>query len=443
MYRWCTLGLFVIPVLAVIGGCHSNPTQVAPPQPPAVPVSRPVQQEVTDYVDFTGRTDAVQAVDIRARATGYLVRMPFKEGSEVRGDGRPRGAVGMVGLLAAPLAPVPLLAAASLFPRPYQEGDLLFEIDPRPYRAQLDQAKSQVNLSQAQLDLAQITYNRFSDLFKSTPGAVSKQQLDQMKAQVDEAQAQLKASQSNLEVFRLNLMYTKVVSPIDGRVSRYFLTLGNLVNQDQTLLTTVVSQDPMYAYFDTDEPTLLRIRRAVSEGKIKRAEQGENPVFMGLQDEEGFPHEGRINFVNNQVNPTTGSITVRGVFPNPKLPGGVRLLSPGMFVRIRLPIGQRHPALLVIDRAIGSDQGLKYVYVVDGDNKVQYRRLTTGPLQDNGLRVVEKGLNPDDRVIVGGLQQVRPKMEIRPDEHPMPTLGPSQESGVGGQESGANQQAKQ
>jgi multidrug efflux system membrane fusion protein len=389
MYRRCTLGLLVGSLLATVGGCRDQPSQVAPPQPLAVPVSRPVQQDVTDYVDFTGQTDAVQATNIEARVTGYLVKMPFKEGSEVK------------------------------------KGDLLFKIDPRPYQAQLDQANSQVNLYQAQLDLAKITHDRFSDLFKSTPGAVSKQQLDQYKAQVEEAQAQVKAAQASLEVYRLNLEFTDVISPIDGRVSRYYLTLGNLVNQDQTLLTTVVSQDPMYAYFDTDEPTLLRARRAISEGKIKVAEAGENPVFMGLQDEEGFPHEGKINFVNNQVNPTTGSITMRGVFPNPKLPGGVRLLSPGMFVRIRLPMGQRHPALLVIDRAIGSDQGLKYVYVVDAENKVQYRRVTTGPLQDNGLRVIEQGVKPDDRVVIGGLQQVRPRMEVRPDETPMPTLGPS------------------
>ena len=146
---------------------------------------------------------------------------------------------------------------------------------------------------------------------------------------------------------------------------------------------------------------------------------------MGLQGEDGFPHEGTINFVNNQVNPTTGSISVRGVFPNPKPPGGMRLLSPGMFVRIRLPIGQPHPALLVIDRADRSDQGLKYVYVVDAENKVQYRRVTTGPLQDDGLRVIAEGLKPDDWVVVGGLQQVRPRMQVQPEQMPMPTLEPA------------------
>jgi multidrug efflux system membrane fusion protein len=152
---------------------------------------------------------------------------------------------------------------------------------------------------------------------------------------------------------------------------------------------------------------------------------------MGLQDEEGYPHAGTIDFINNQVNPTTGSITVRGVFPNPILSQGVRLLSPGMFLRIRLPIGQPHPALLVIDRAIGSDQGLKYVYVVDGEKKVQYRRVTTGALQDNGLRVVETGLKPDDWVVSGAIQQVRPRMEVRPDQVPMPTLGSSDTTSSG------------
>jgi multidrug efflux system membrane fusion protein len=168
---------------------------------------------------------------------------------------------------------------------------------------------------------------------------------------------------------------------------------------------------------------------------------------MGLQGEEGFPHRGNVDFVNNQVNPTTGSLSFRGVFLNPMPRGGVRLLSPGMFVRVRLPIGSPHPALLVIDRAIGSDQGLKYVYVLDAENKAQYRRITTGPLQDDGLRVVE-GLHADDRVVIGGLQQVRPRMEIRPDEVPMPSFASqagnkNQESEVRGQKSEVRDQGSE
>jgi multidrug efflux system membrane fusion protein len=172
-----------------------------------------------------------------------------------------------------------------------------------------------------------------------------------------------------------------------------------------------------------DEPTLLRIRKAVNEGRIKRHGEGVTlPVLMGLQGEEGFPHEGKINFFNNQLNPTTGSISVRGVFPNPEPKGGVRLLSPGMFVRIRLPIGAPRPSLLVIDRAVSSDQGLKYVYVVDAKNRVQYRRVTTGAAQVDGLRAIDEGLKPDDRVVIGGLLQVRPRMTVQPDLVPMPTL---------------------
>jgi multidrug efflux system membrane fusion protein len=179
----------------------------------------------------------------------------------------------------------------------------------------------------------------------------------------------------------------------------------------------------MYAYFDMDEPTLLRVRKALNEGRIKPRKPGtELPVLLALQGEDGFPHPGTVNFVDNQVDPTTGSISVRGVFPNPRPEGGVRLLSPGMFVRIRLPIGPPHPALLVIDRAVASDQGLKYVYVVDAKNDVQYRRVTTGPLQDDGLRVIVKGLEQGDWVVVGGLQQVRPRMQVQPERMPMPSL---------------------
>jgi multidrug efflux system membrane fusion protein len=381
--------LFCIVSLA---GCAQRPPQVAAPEAPAVPVAHPIQREVTDYVDFTGRTDAVQAVDIRPRVTGYLVKVPFKEGSEVKKD------------------------------------DLLFEIDPRPYEAQLHQAEGQVALNEAQLKLAKTTYDRDLPLLGS--GATSRQQIDQEKAAVDEAAARIKAAQSSLEMYKLNLDFTKVTSPIDGQVSRYYLTLGNLVNQDQTLLTTVVSLDPMYVYFDMDEPTLLLIRRAINEGKIKRPQDGRVPVFMGLQGEDGYPHAGTVNFVNNQVNPTTGSISVRGVFPNPRPKDGARLLSPGMFVRVRLPIGQPRPALLLIDRAIGSDQGMKFLYVVDADNRVQYRRVTVGPLQEDGLRVITEGLKLDDWVVVGGLPQIAPRMQIHPEPGPMPSLGQSPRADV-------------
>ncbi len=406
---------------AVAAGCRSKTREVGAAEVPVVTVSHPVQQVVTDYVDFTGRTDAVQSVNIVPRVTGYLVQMPFKEGSEVKA------------------------------------GDLLFEVDPRPYQAQFDQAKSQVVLDQAQLDLAKTTLARYEALDRTTPGAVSQQALDQYKATVAEAEARVVAQNKSLEVYKLNKEFTRVVSPIDGQVSRYYLTLGNLVNQDQTLLTTIMSLDPMYAYFDMDERTLLQIRKAVSEGKITVPAEGDLSVMLGLQNEDGFPHKATINFVNNQVNSTTGSITIRGVFANPKLipateaagdpepkassPGEAsaagaakprqsvpRLFSPGMFVRVRLPIGQPHEALLIIDRAIQSNQGLKYVYVLDGENKVQTRSVTTGPLQEDGLRVVNGEIKPDDWVVVGAIQQVRPEVKVTPDFRPMPSLAGQSEA---------------
>jgi RND family efflux transporter MFP subunit len=382
--------LIVLPSLLVWTGVTTGcqPGRMPPPAPakPVVPVSHPIRREVTDFVEYTGRTDAVESVGIRARVTGYLVRMPFKEGAEVK------------------------------------KGDLLFEIDPRPYQAQFDQAESQVRVIEAQLKLAQVTYERARSLVERN--AASQQEVDQNKAAVDEAVARVNAAKASLEVYRLNLSFTKVTSPIDGQVSRYYYTLGNLINQDQTLLTTVVSVDPMFAYFDMDERTVLRIRTAINQGRIKmRSDAHEIPVLMSLEGEEGYPHHGVVNFVNNVVNPSTGTVAVRGVFKNPKPPIGRRLFSPGMFVRIRLPIGEPHPAVLVVDRALGSDQGLKYVYIIDADRKVQYRRVKTGPLQDDGLRVIEEGVKPDDWVVVGGLQSLRPRTEVDTEQVPMPVPG--------------------
>jgi len=246
-------------------------------------------------------------------------------------------------------------------------------------------------------------------------------QLDQDRASVAQADAQVKTAEASRDTYKLNLDFCKVTSPIDGQVSRYYFTLGNLATQDQTLLTTVVSLDPIYAYVDVDEPTVLRVRRAINEGRIKPYPSGHIPILMGLQDEKDYPHKGVIDFVNNQVNPTTGTILVRGVFDNPLPPGGHRrLIMPGMYVRIRLPIGQPHSVVLVVDRAIGADQDKKFIYVVNVKNEIEYRPVTTGPLESDGLRVITKGLNADDRVVVSGLQQIHPGMEVRTDLIPMP-----------------------
>ena len=283
--------------------------------------------------------------------TGYLVQMPFQEGAEVK------------------------------------KGDLLFEVDPRPYKAQLDQAQGQVDLYKAQLKLARVNLARNRAIESASPGSVSRQQFDQEQAVVDEASARVNAAERSMELYRLNYEFTSVVSPIDGQSSRYYKTLGNLVNQDQTLLD--------HGRVGGPDARLLRDGRAhlaaLPQGGQRREAPGAGkdgakmPVSMGLQGEDGFPHQGTINFVNNQSNLTTGTTLVRGVFPNPLPKVGRRLLSPGMFARIRLPIGAPHRALLVRDRAIASDQGLKYVYVVDAENKVQSRRVTTGALAGRRL----------------------------------------------------------
>lgn len=353
---------------------------------PEVTVSQPVVREVTDYVDFTARTEAVNSVNVVARVSGYLVKTPFQEGANVKA------------------------------------GDLLFEIDPRPYQAQYDLALAQLNLSKTQLKFARVTLARDEQVTRVTPGSISAQQIDQERAAVEQAEAQMDVAQASLEPHKLSLEFCKVVSPIDGLVSRYYLTPGNLVTQDQTVLTTLVSLDPIYVYVDVDEPTMLRVRRAIADGRIKSPVIRHIPVLMGLQGEDGFPHKGLVNFIDNQANPATGSIMVRGIFTNPLLPGDFRLLMPGMFVRIRLPIGQPHKAVLVIDRAIGSDQGLKYVYVVSARGEIEYNRVETGPLESDGLRVVTKGLNANDHVVVSRLQKIRPGMKVQTEDIPMPLL---------------------
>jgi multidrug efflux system membrane fusion protein len=378
-----SVGLWIA-AFVLLNGCKPNAPSAAPSGPTAVPVSLPIQRDVTDYVEYTGRTDAVETVNIKARVTGYIVEAPFKEGAEI-------------GLNAT-----------------------LFKIDPRPYQAQLDQAEAQSKVAVAQAELARTNLDRL----KKTGTSASPAELDQAEATLKAAEAQVKAAAATAEVYRINLAYCEIKSPIAGQISRAYYTVGNLVNQDQTLLTTVVTVDDMHVYFDMDERTLLRIRTAINQGKIQpRSETNSLPVLMGLEGEDGYPHAGNVDFVNNVVNPSTGTISVRCLFKNPKPANGRRLLSPGMFVRIKMPIGKPHASLLVVDRAIGSDQGLKYVYVLDAENKIRYRRVTVGTLEDDGLRVIESGLKPGEKVAVGAIQQLRPGIDVEPEMIPMPTPG--------------------
>jgi multidrug efflux system membrane fusion protein len=310
---------------------------------------------------------------------------------------------------------------------PFKEGsvvktdDVLFEIDDRPYKAALDLAKATLQVAKASLVKTQADYDIGLNVQKQSAGAISQQELNKRLGARDEALGNVERAKADLENADLNFNWCKVKSPIDGQVGRYQFTLGNLVNQNQTVLTTVVSQDPMYVYFDVDENNMLDIlRKLVLPSKVDiMREKGGVPVLMGLEDETGFPHKGYVNFSNNIVDPNTGTITLRGEFQNPGNAVGKRLLRPGMFVRVRLPLGKPHPALLVADQAIGTDQNNKYLLIVDDKDTVQNVRITPGPLQDDGLRVID-GIKADQWIIVEGLQLVRAGMKVDPKQVPMP-----------------------
>jgi RND family efflux transporter MFP subunit len=351
-------------------GCGARPPALGPTGAPEVVVSRPVVKEIVDYEDFTGQTRALADVEVRARVTGYLQQVLFTEGAEVK------------------------------------KGDPLFVIDPRPYSALLHSAEGSLAQDRATLDLAKTEFARAEQLMPKN--AIAGTDYDQAKNAVEVAKARIKSSEAAVETAKLNLDFCSIVAPIDGRISRQLIDPNNMVQADQTPLTTIVTIDPIYAYFDEDERTMLRVRRLIRDGKVKSAREARIPVLLGLADEDEFPHEGVVNFVDNRVDLSTGTLRLRGMFPNPK-----RILSPGMFVRIRVPIGDPHPSLLISEQALGSDQGQKFVYVVNKQNEVSYRRVEVGMLQD-GLRVIQKGLAAGERVVVSGLQRIRPGIKIEP-----------------------------
>jgi membrane fusion protein, multidrug efflux system len=362
-----------------LAGCARNGPETAPAAPPTVSVSYPVEREVTDYVDFTGRTAAVDSVEVRARVFGYLDKVNFKEGTLVK------------------------------------KGDVLFEIDPRTYEAALKQAEGNLEATEARLKRLDADLTRTRDLINQK--AASRADLDKVVGDRGEAAASITALKAAVEQAKLDLGFTKVIAPIDGRVSRYLVTVGNLIQAGQsggTALTTIVSVDPIYVYVDVDERTVQYVRKLIREGKAKSARDADLPIMLGLANDVGYPHRGVLNFVDNQVNPKTGTLRVRGVFPNKD-----EVLSPGYFARVRVPIGFPHQSLLISERAIDTDQGQKIVYVVDKDNKVAVRPIQLGALHD-GLRVVDEGLTPGDQVIVVGLQQVRPGLVVEPKLVDMP-----------------------
>jgi RND family efflux transporter MFP subunit len=377
--RRCLGILFAaLPVLAA--GCSKPQAAANDAKVAEVIVTTPITDEVMDYQDFTGRMDALKTVDIRARVSGYVKEIPFKEGDEVH------------------------------------EGDLLFLIDPDPYQADLNQAVANLKTAEADLKLQRQLADRAQRLVGG--GSVSKEEYDQAMGAYEKSQATIGAMQAARDRAQLYLNYTRVIAPISGRISRRLVDPGNLIKADDTMLTTIVTEDPLYAYFDVDERTYLELVGAAlaqtSPSSVQSTPEANSlnagkplPVLMRLANEEEFTRIGRINFVDNRVVATTGTIRMRGLFDNPK-----KTLKPGLFVRIRLPIGQKYQAVLIADEAIQSDQGRKYVFVVNDKNEVVYRPVTLGQ-GIHGLRVIKEGLKAGERVIISGMQRVRPKMTVQ------------------------------
>jgi RND family efflux transporter MFP subunit len=376
--------ILVLGVLTVLG-CTKPPPPLAPTKPAEVIVDKPVLQEVRDYEEFTGRTESVNAVEIRAQVTGELVAVHFKDGTDVT------------------------------------EGAPLFEIDPRPYQAAAEQARGVLAVAKARLDRITREYERKTRI----PGAISEDDKERVTGEKAEAEAAVTVAEAAKKLAETNLAYTKIVAKFSGRISRRMVDPGNIVKANETMLTTLVVLDPIYAAFDVDTNSLLRVRRLILGGKATSARELELKVQIGLPDEDGYPHTGTVTFIDNRVDANTGTLRIRATLDNPKngTDGKRYLMSPGLFIRVRVPIGPPRPGLLVPEEAVGSEQGQKVVFVVTDKDEVDTRRVEVGP-QVGTQRVIEKGITPNDRVIVSGLQRVRrgSKVTAKPVESAKPVL---------------------
>src|SRR5213596_2482680 len=343
--------------------------------PPSVTVAPVERQELVEWDEFTGRTEPVESVEVRPRVSGYIQEVRFQSGQLVK------------------------------------KGDVLFVIDPRWHQAEFDRRQAEFEQARVRLDNARREADRTPQLLSNK--AISIEESDARQSRHQEAKAALQAAQAALDSARLDLEYTQVRSPIDGRVSRALLTEGNYVSGvagATTVLTTLVSVDPIYVYADIDENSLLKFNALAQERKLETNGAGKIPVELQLADERDFPHRGYIESFDNHLNPNTGSILLRAVFPNSD--GRV---VPGLFARIRVPLSERHPVLLVDERAIGTDQAQKFVLTLTSTNTVEYRAVQLGPVID-AKRVVRSGLSAGDKIVVNGLQRVRPGMPVAPQE---------------------------
>jgi len=356
--------------LLLLAGCEQNTFQ--PPPPPKVDVAVPVQRAITRYLDATGNTAPIKSVDLVARVQGFLQSIDYKDGSFVK------------------------------------EGTTLFTIEPETYKLKLDQARAAQAGAEASLKQAEADFRRQSDLVARQ--AVSQATLDTSTSTRDNAQANLQQAQANTRIAEVNYSYTKVTAPFDGIVTAHLISIGELVGASSpTQLSTIVALDPIYVNFTVSEQDVLRVRAEARRLGITASDLTRLPIAVGLQTEDGYPHEGNLDYAAPTVNQSTGTLAVRGVIPNPD-----RILLPGFFVRVRVPIDTQQDALLIPDTALGSDQGGRYVLVVNGDNVVEQRKVQTGQLEAGGMRVIESGLKPEDRLVVAGLLRAIPGQKVDP-----------------------------
>ncbi|MEO3341745.1 efflux RND transporter periplasmic adaptor subunit [Enterobacter cloacae] len=349
---------------ALLVGCDEGVAQNAAPQAPTVSAADVVVKSISQWDSFNGRIEAVESVQLRPRVSGYIDKVNYTDGQEVK------------------------------------KGQVLFTIDDRTYRATLEQAQAALARAKTQASLAQSEANRTDKLVNTH--LVSREEWEQRRAAAVQAQADIRAAQAAVDAAQLNLDFTKVTAPIDGRASRALITSGNLVTSGDSasVLTTLVSQKTVYVYFDVDESTYLHYQKLALSGQGAASNHQALPVEIGLVGEDGYPHQGKVDFLDNQLTPSTGTIRMRALLDNTQ-----RQFTPGLFARVRLPGSAEFQATLIDDKAVLTDQDRKYVYVVDKESKAQRRDITPGRLAD-GLRIVQQGLKPGDKVIVDGLQKV-------------------------------------
>ena len=350
-------------------------------QPPLTPVKSTLAKELEmlDWDDYTGRIEAMETVDIKARVSGYLEKVLFKDGDRVK------------------------------------KGDLLFLIDSRTYAADLKRAESELARTKSRLELAQNDFKRAERLRLSK--AISDEEYDLRSKTVVENTATMHGAEAAVQTARLNYEFTQIRAPIDGRIGRELVTPGNLISGDQTTLTTIVSIDPVYVYIDTDERAVLKYRRLAATGQRANETEGRIPAQLRLIDETGYPHEGYIDYVDPRMDPSTGTLRVRALINNPD-----QILSPGLFAHIRIHGSSPRPVILIPERAIGTDQDQKFVWVIREDHAVEYRKVTLGR-QSGSFRVINDGLHSGEEIVVDGLPKIRPGAHVQPEQLDLPYDG--------------------